>query len=591
MGLDFKKDLTKSQYAATTHGDGPAMVVAGPGSGKTRVITYRIAYLLKHRNVNPHEIVAITFTNKAAAEMRKRVGKMVKPSVAKYAWISTFHSMCARMLKTNHKEFKVPWDYAIADADDSKAYLLEAVAHVLKIPKKKVKSQVDLDVVQSLVSGYKNAMVRASDLNSEEEHDPFRKEVVLIYKRYERLLENSLDFDDLLLRVAFGLRGSRKLRKGYSDAFRHILIDEYHDTNIAQYDIARNLSRTTQNVFVVFDGDQSIYSWRGADPRNISNFQRDYSDYKLYKLQRNFRSVKPIADVANKVIVNNADRIDKTIITVRPGGSKTECWEFNDPQQEAGYIAEQIRDKVKMGKATYKDFTILYRVNSRSRAFEEVFRRTNIPYKVIGALGFYQRKVVKDILAYLRLLNNINDFASFSRAHNEPSRGIGDKSYEAILDVAQQHGVSPLEVIRRGRYKGQVKGRALDGVRTIKKLFKKLRKMPKKPVAPLVRTIIEDSGYRRKLELALRKAEMGSGTAKKRNKKVQQAQDRLELLDEFEDAVVNYDQTEGRILQRYMEFVSLMQSTDERAEDANRVGVPSRVLRRVQRRDHTPREV
>lgn len=573
MGLDFQNDLTKSQYAAATHRDGPAMVVAGPGSGKTRVITYRIAYLLKHRKVNPHEIVAITFTNRAAAEMRKRVVEMVRPSVAKYAWISTFHSMCARMLRTNPKDFKVPPDYTIADADDAKTYLVEAFATVRKISKKKAKKQEDLEVLETLISRYKNNLVRASDLDSEEEESPYQKELIQVYKKYERVLEraNSLDFDDLLLRVAFGLRQSRRLRKGYSDAFRHLLIDEYHDTNIAQYDIMRNISRTTQNVFVVFDGDQSIYSWRGADPRNISNFRTDYSDYKLYKLQKNFRSVKPIADVANKIIVNNTERIDKTIITVRPGGEKAQCWIFNTPQQEAGYIAEHIRDQVRMGKADYKDFTILYRINSCCRPFEEVFRRTNIPYKVIGALGFYQRKVTKDILAYLRLVNNINDFASFSRIHNEPSRGIGDKNYEALLEIAQRKGCSPLYVIKRGWYKGHITGRALDGIRSLKKLFKKLRTLPKKPIRPLVRTIIEESGYRKKLELVLRKAESGSGPKKKMNKKIQQAQGRLELLDGLEDAVVTYDHTEGRILRRYMEFVSLMQSTDEHSEESNRV--------------------
>lgn len=572
MGLNFKKDLTKEQYAAVTHGESAAMVASTAGSGKTRCITYRIAYLLESEMAEPHEILAITFTNKAAAEMKERVATMVPRSTAKRVWISTFHSMCARMLRSNSDGFGVSRNYSIADADDSKGYIVEATMAVTGLPKKTImadRDQYGPGVMQTHISGYKNVLIRAKDLDPSKEETSYHKEVVKIYQRYEQLLRRSksLDFDDLLLYVAVGLKKNKHLREGYSEMFRHVLVDEYQDTNVAQYEIMRLLTSQRKNPYVVGDDDQSIYAFRGADPETIKKFQVDYPTHVLYKLERNFRSVQPVADVANAVIVNNTDRIEKTIVTVRPGGDTVQCRNFAEPYQEAAYIVDEILDKVRIGGASYRDFTILYRINSRSRPFEEFLRRNNIPYRIVGALGFYQRKVVKDVVAYLRLVNNKDDYASFNRIYNEPARGIGDRSAAQLLDTAHDLECSPLHMIKRGWYKGKVTGKALDGVRDLKKMYKKLRKLPRKPVAPIVQTIIEDSGYRKSLTLAAIKKK-SSGT------EVEKIYGKLEMLDELESAAAKYDEIEGKSLEKYLEFISLMQSADN-DRDGNQVTLMS----------------
>ena len=564
--MNFKKDLTKEQYAAVTHKKGAALVVAAPGSGKTRCITYRIAYLLR-KGVDPHSILAITFTNKAAEEMRSRVAKMVRRSKAKKLWISTFHSLGARMLRLDHKRFGVSKNYSISDANTTKDYIVKAAVKALRIEARLMRKKGKDDpynamTIHSRISHYKQDLVTADDLKLEEvsEEDQYTRDIIKVYKEYQKALNRAdmLDFDDLLMVTTLGLRHDEELRHKYATNFPYILVDEYQDTNTTQYHMVRYLDCIHGNLFCVGDQDQAIYGWRGATIENIDKFLADYEgNVKTYLLQKNFRSFPPIAEVANKIIVNNTSRIEKEISPVRQGGKKVECVKCNSTLQEASFIADEIQAQVRLGKAEYRDFSILYRVNAKSRALEEALRMRNIPCKIIGGIGFYDRAVVKDILAYLRMLANPNDDAALSRIHDKPPRGLGERGLGDLYQLADDNDCGALYAIRRGWYKGQFKGRALTGIRDLKKLYKTLRGLPKKPVTPLMETAIEDSGYRQMVRLKM----------KEYGKHDREAHGPMDHLDELVRAAEAFDKMQGKSIVRFMEWTSLMQSAVEDTDD------------------------
>lgn len=565
--MDFKADLTKEQYAAVTHGEGAALVVAAPGSGKTRCITYRIAYLLQH-GVDPHSILAITFTNKAAEEMRSRVAKMVPRSKAKKLWISTFHSLGARMLRLDYKAFGVPKNYSISDANTTKDYIVKAAVKALRIEARLMRKKGKDDpynamTLQSRISHYKQDLIVADDLDPEDHSEQYTRDIIKVYKEYQKALKRAdmLDFDDLLMVTTLGLRRDEELRHKYASNFPYVMVDEYQDTNTTQYHMVRYLDCIHGNLFCVGDQDQAIYGWRGATIENIDKFLADYEGrVKTYLLQKNFRSFPPIADVANKVIVNNTKRIEKEVSPVRRGGKTVECVKCNSVLQEASFIADEIKAQVKAGKAKYRDFTLLYRVNSKSRALEEALRYRDIPSKIIGGIGFYDRAVVKDILAYLRMLANPNDDAALSRVHDKPPRGLGERGLGDLYELAEDKDCGAIYAIRRGWYKGKFNGRALSGIRDLKKLYKTLRGLPKRPVTPLMETVIEESGYRQMVRLKMK--EYGEYD--------QDSHGPMAHLDELVRAAEAFDRMQGKSIVRFMEWTSLMQSTDEDTDD-NRV--------------------
>jgi len=540
--------------------NGHSFVGNGMVNHNTRVLTHRIAYLI-NQGVSPSSILAITFTNKAADEMKSRVQKMVRRKASSQVWISTFHSMCAKFLRQNPKLFGVQKNYTIADADDSKVYVAEAASKILKRKAKDIlkdRSEAGIDPIKNKMSDFKKGLVDPDTLVIGDISDLNESQMAKIYVGYNRVLKknNALDFDDLLMRVALSFQNNLQLRNAYASAFKYILVDEYQDTNHAQYKMSLYLDSINHSLFLVGDMDQSIFSFNGSKIENMFQITKDYQDITIYKLEKNFRSFKAIADVANRVIKNNTIRMDKEIITVRGDGEKVQCIKFEDPYQEASAIADDIQALVRSGKSQYKDFAILYRINSKSRPLEEALVTRNVPCKVVGARGFYSRKVVKDILAYMKLVQNSKDNASFSRIYNEPPNGLGERGMEKIQEEAEEKDCSVLHLIKRGWYKGAVSGRSLEGVRTIKRLFRDIRGLPKKPVHHIVQRIVDQSGYVGYLKQMM---------IKKSNdeKASERIQNQIDHVYELIDSARNFDATKGGTLRQYLEFVALIQSADD----------------------------
>ncbi|MBR3747706.1 MAG: UvrD-helicase domain-containing protein, partial [Selenomonadaceae bacterium] len=415
----------------------PLLVVAGAGNGKTRVLTYRIANLIAN-GVAPWKILAITFTNKAANEMKTRAQKLIGDA-AKEVWLSTFHSFCARLLRREIAVTgKFTSNFAIYDASDSKSLITRCLG------------ELDFDIgninsFQARISDAKNALIDAAHFKelALKSHREFDKFVVPVYEMYEKRLRenNALDFDDLIFVTVKLFRKYPDVLEKYQNRYRYILIDEYQDTNEAQYVLTRLLADKYQNICVVGDADQSIYGWRGADMRNILNFERDYPEATVIKLEQNYRSTKNILDASNAVIANNVERKEKTLWTQNERGEKVKFINCATDKTEAIIVSSEIQRLITQENFMYKDIAILYRMNSQSRLFEEKFIRDEIPYIIIGGLRFYERKEIKDILAYLRLLVNPADDVSLRRIINVPRRAIGDSTVEELARYATEQGI------------------------------------------------------------------------------------------------------------------------------------------------------
>jgi len=446
----FLAELNEAQLAPTLQMDGPMIIIAGAGSGKTRVLTYRIAYLM-HKNVDPFNILALTFTNKAAREMKERIASIVGESEAKNLWMGTFHSVFARILRSEADRLGYPSNFTIYDTQDSD----RLIASIIK------EMNLDKDIykykqIRSRISSFKNSLitVRAYTNNPElVEADAMAKRPKMgeIYKNYvDRCFKaGAMDFDDLLLKTNELLTRFPDVLAKYQDRFRYILVDEYQDTNHSQYLIVRALADRFQNVCVVGDDAQSIYAFRGANINNILNFQRDYPDAVLYRLEQNYRSTKTIVKAANSVIEHNKSKIDKVVWTANEEGSKIKVNRLLTDGDEGRYVASSIFEN-KMNKQ-YKnsDFAVLYRTNAQSRAIEDALRKKDIPYRIYGGLSFYQRKEIKDVLSYLRLIINPADEEAFKRIINFPARGIGQTTVDKLVVAANEHNLSLFEVIKK----------------------------------------------------------------------------------------------------------------------------------------------
>ena len=450
FGQRLTLELNEAQAAAAAHVNGPMMVIAGAGSGKTRVLTYRIAHLI-HSEIEPHHILALTFTNKAAKEMKDRIATLVGASQARSIWMGTFHSIFARILRIESEKINYPRNFTIYDTADSKN-LIKDILKEMGLDDKMYKP----GLVQHRISTLKNSLISPADyhndaLLSADDSASGRPKMGEIYSAYnQRLFKSSaMDFDDLLFKTNVLLRDFPDVLYRYQHMFRYILVDEYQDTNFAQYLIVKQLGAVFQNVCVVGDDAQSIYAFRGANIQNILNFRKDYPDFALYKLEQNYRSTEIIVEAANSIIEHNKDRIKKKVWTANPRGEKIHIHRCLTDNDEGMYVANQIFQTLRADGAMPTEFAILYRTNAQSRALEEALRKLNIPYRIYGGLSFYQRKEIKDLLAYFRFVCNPSDEEAFKRIINYPKRGIGDASIAKMVVYAAESGLSLWEVLKQ----------------------------------------------------------------------------------------------------------------------------------------------
>ena len=438
--MDLLQTLNPQQQQAVTAGLGPVLVLAGPGSGKTRVLTYRIDYLIHERRVNPYNILAVTFTNKAAREMKNRVQALAGERIQGLS-LGTFHSVCARILRREAENLPFSSNFVIFDSDDQIG-IVKSVIKDLGLNDKTYRPRS----VHAAISNAKNELYLPDELPI----NNYKDEIVRrVYQQYQRTLltNNALDFDDLLLWTAFLLGKFPEIREKYSRRFEHILVDEFQDTNIAQYVLLKHLTTFHRNIFVVGDTDQSIYRWRGADYRNVLRFEEDYPDTQIILLEQNYRSTQTILDIAMATINPHPHRIPKNLYTDRGTGQKAILYEAYDERAEAEFVVDTIASLIARGQAQPGDFAIMYRINAQSRILEETFLRKGLSYKLVGAQRFYGRREIKDVIAFLRLVHNPNDEISLMRIINTPTRGIGDKTLIALRTYAQRVDLSPGELL------------------------------------------------------------------------------------------------------------------------------------------------
>ena len=449
--MDFEKELNEGQRKAVQYCDGPSLVIAGAGSGKTRVLTYKIAYLLEEQEYDPWNILALTFTNKAAREMKERIAKQVGVKRTQYLWMGTFHSIFLRILHYEHESIGFNANFTVYDASDSKS-LIKAIIKEMDLDEKVYKP----GLIEERISSAKNRLVTPQQYIDnydllEADRDAKIPQAGEIYRRYWNRCRqaNAMDFDDLLFYTYLLFKGHPDVLAKYQQQFKYILVDEYQDTNYAQHCIVLQLAAQHQRVCVVGDDAQSIYSFRGAEIDNILNFTKQFNGAQIFKLEQNYRSTQTIVEAANSLISKNQRQIHKDVFSEKERGENIQVTEAYSDVEEGDIVANQITKLHRREQVPYNEIAILYRTNAQSRIFEEVMRKKNIPYRVYGGLSFYQRKEVKDVIAYFRLVVNPNDEEAFKRIINYPTRGIGDTTVGKIIGTATQHGVSLWEVISR----------------------------------------------------------------------------------------------------------------------------------------------
>jgi len=492
--MDVLAGLNIQQQQAVTASLGPVLVLAGPGSGKTRVLTHRIAYLIGYLGVRPYNILAVTFTNKAAREMNRRVEDLLGGQMRGLT-VGTFHAFCARLLRREAEYLPVDGNFVIFDADDQIGLVKQALKD-LNLDEKRYRPYG----LHAAISNAKNELRGPDDYPVQNYRDEVTRRV---YQQYQKLLlaSNAVDFDDLLLYTAHLLETHPAARERYARRFEHVLVDEFQDTNMAQYTLLRHLASFHENIFVVGDADQSIYRWRGADYRNVLRFEKDYPAAQVILLEQNYRSTQTILDVAMAVIDQNPHRTPKKLFTERGRGSRVLIREAGTDREEAGYVIETIAGLIARGKAQPGDFAVMYRTNAQSRVLEEAFLQANLPYKIVGAQRFYGRREIKDLIAYLRLVHNPHDEISLMRVINVPRRGIGAKTVAALRTQAQRAGLSMgallLELAQNPQapYAEAFSGRALGALKTFGNALAAWRAADLPPRALLDR-ILDDINYR-----------------------------------------------------------------------------------------------
>lgn len=546
--------LNAEQREAVFHTEGPLLILAGAGSGKTRVLTHRIAYLIEEKGINPWNILAITFTNKAAGEMRERVDDIVGFG-SESIWVSTFHSTCVRILRRHIDRLGYDNNFTIYDSDDQKT-LMKDVCKLLQIDTKTYRERTIL----SAISSAKDEMVTPEEYELNAYGDFSKKKIAEAYKEYERQLKanNALDFDDLLVKTVQLFQTQPEILEYYQDRFRYIMVDEYQDTNTVQFKLISLLAAKYKNLCVVGDDDQSIYKFRGANIQNILSFEKEFEHTKVIKLEQNYRSTSTILDAANAVIKNNVGRKSKSLWTENGEGEKIQFRQFDTAYDEAEYIVGDIRERVDNGKAAYCDHAVLYRTNAQSRLFEEKMITANIPYKIVGGVNFYARKEIKDLLAYLKTIDNGKDDLAVRRIINVPKRGIGLTTVNRITEAAQQRGISFYEALCSADLVPGL-GRSISKLESFAAMIEYFRKEAEHlSITELMEEILTETGYVEEL-----KAE-GE----------EEAEVRLQNIDEFLNKIAVYEESceeELPTLSGFLEEVALVADIDSLDEESDYV--------------------
>ncbi|MBP9718250.1 UvrD-helicase domain-containing protein [Candidatus Gracilibacteria bacterium] len=579
--------LNPGQREAVLATSGPVLVIAGAGSGKTRALTYRIAYLIKECGISPHNILAVTFTNKAAGEMRERITKLLtediggqrqtptlnaeeaslfgsldfgtpmgangEPIPVDLPTIGTFHSLCVRILRKHIHLLDFENQFTIYDTSDQQI-LMKRLMEELKMNDKEVNPKA----VLSHISNAKNRMVNPRQFAAMAD-SYFAEKVARLYGPYQDALKknNALDFDDLLMKTLELLQKDASVLDYYQEKFKFVHVDEYQDTNHAQYLIAKMLSEKYRNLYVIGDHDQSIYSWRGANIQNILDFEKDYKDAKVITLEQNYRSTQRILDAAHSVIIKNKQRKEKKLWTEKTGGEMIRLWIAENERHEAELAAREILEAVrKHEKPDYRDFVILYRINAQSRTIEEVFMRYGIPYKIVGGIRFYERKEIKDIMAYLRVIANPSDSVSMLRIINTPQRNIGPKTIEKLQTYANIKDYTLFEAMQHVEEISDLPEAKMQSIEKFAKLIKHLQKLNEDTTAAsLIKFVIDESGYKKFID---------DGS--------QEAEARLENIAELISVATKYEKLEpGLSLNIFLEEVSLISDLDSLEEKENAV--------------------
>ena len=548
--------LNEQQREAVLHTEGPLLILAGAGSGKTRVLTHRIAYLIEEMGVNPWNILAITFTNKAAGEMRERVDNLVGIG-SDSIWVSTFHSACVRILRRYIGLLGYDTNFTIYDSDDQKT-LMRDVCRMLNVDTKMFKERMFLGAV----SHAKEELITPQEFRLEAGGDFVKLKVADVYEEYEKQLRanNALDFDDLLVKTVQLFQTQADVLDHYQERFRYIMVDEYQDTNTVQFELVRILSSKYRNLCVVGDDDQSIYKFRGANIRNILNFEQFFEDARVIKLEQNYRSTGNILNAANAVIRHNAGRKDKTLWTANGDGGKLEFRQFDTAYDEAEYIVGDIAGSVKKEERTYNDHAILYRTNAQSRVFEEKFVTANIPYKIVGGVNFYARREIKDLLSYLKTVDNGKDDLAVRRIINVPKRGIGLTSVNRVQEYAASREISFYEALQAADLIPGI-GRGLAKLESFTALIEHYKADAQEmSVSDLMKEIIEETGYIESLE----------------NEDAEEAEARIENIDELISKIVAYEEMCGDMdmpatLGGFLEEVALVADIDSLDENSDYV--------------------
>lgn len=539
--------LNSMQQEAVFHTEGPVLILAGAGSGKTRVLTHRTVYLIEEKGVNPYNIMAITFTNKAAGEMRERIDDLVGFG-SESIWVSTFHSTCVRILRRYIDRLGYDTNFTIYDTDDQKT-LMKDICKRLQIDTKIYKEKSFMGVISSA----KDELISPEEFTLRAAGDFAKEKQAAVYREYQAELRknNALDFDDLIVKTVELFRTDAEVLDYYQERFKYIMVDEYQDTNTAQFQLIKLLAGKYQNLCVVGDDDQSIYKFRGANIKNILNFEEVYPNAKVIKLEQNYRSTKSILDAANGVIANNVGRKSKVLWTDNDEGEKINFQQFDTAYEEADYVIKDIRKKVKEGTYNYGDCAILYRTNAQSRLFEERFVVNNTPYKIVGGVNFYARKEIKDLLAYLKTIDNGRDDLAVRRIINVPKRGIGATTLSRVQTYAEENGLSFYNALKLAEDIPSI-GKAGVKIKPFVTFIQSMRsKVEYLSPSQLLKDIIEETGYVAELEA----------------ENTEEAQARIENIDELISKVVAYEEgEENPTLSGFLEEVALVADIDDLQE-------------------------
>ncbi|ENK0838875.1 DNA helicase PcrA [Clostridium sporogenes] len=553
--MDLKNKLNKEQYEAATTIDGPLLILAGAGSGKTRVLTHRIAHMIENLNIYPSKILAITFTNKAAGEMKERIKALVG-DVVEGMWVSTFHSSCVRILRREIDKLGYDKNFTIYDTYDQKT-LVKQCMEELNINDKEI---TDREIINT-ISNQKDNLISPKEFKKISNGNYRKDKIADAYILYQKKLKtnNALDFDDLIYKTVELFKTNKEALEFYQRKFKYIMVDEYQDTNKSQYELVKLLASVHRNICVVGDDDQCIYEWRGADISNILNFEKDYKEAKVIKLEQNYRSKGNILNAANEVIKNNSQRKNKVLRTENENGNKIKVFRAYSDIDEAKFAASEMKKIIKDSDKSFNDFAVLYRTNAQSRIFEDIFMKRDIPYRLIGGLKFYDRKEIKDLMAYLKLINNPLDDISLRRIINVPKRSIGDATVKKVQEFANEMDECMYSVLLDADQILTLSQRSITSIKKFVSIMNSfIRKKDEISVSALIKEILEETGYLKELKSSKNPDDVS----------------RVENLKELVSAAADFEkESEDKSLGMFLEKVALVTDIDNYDENSDSVAM------------------